>query len=218
MAECLDGQEEPTRRVYPSGTIEGQTSGGNDVVYVGMNLEVLSPAMEHAEESDVGSQMLWIASEFQQRSGTGAEEQIVEQPFVLEDQRAEFVRQGEDDVEVRYGQQLSRTRGQPLGARVPLALGTVPIAARVEGDGLMAAASALVEMTAQCRGAAADDGIEHLAMPPCKVRLVLVPEAVARCADDVGHLEGGPAHRFIRLLERSTSSGLHTSMVTKASL
>ena len=101
-----------------------------------------------------------------QRSGTGAEEQIVEQPFVLEDQRAEFVWQGEDDVEVRHGQQFSRTGGQPLGARVPLALGTVPIAARVERDGLMAAASALIEMTAQCRGAAANDGIEHLAMHP----------------------------------------------------
>src|SRR5271165_1866578 len=117
MAECLDGQEEPTRRVYPSGTIEGQTSGGNDVVYVGVNLEVLSPGMEHAEESDVGSQVLWIASQFKERSGTGAEEQIVEQPFVLEDQRAEFVRQREDDVEVRHGQQLSGTRNQPLGAR-----------------------------------------------------------------------------------------------------
>ena len=104
MAECLDGQEESARRVYPSGTIESQTSSGNDVVYVGMNLEVLSPGMEHAEESDVGSQVLWIASEFKQRSGTGAEEQMVEEPFVLEDQRAEFVRQGEDYVEVRHGQ------------------------------------------------------------------------------------------------------------------
>ena len=33
----------------------------------------------------------------------------------------------------------------------------------------MAAADALIKMTAQCRGAAADDGIEHLAMQPCKV-------------------------------------------------
>jgi hypothetical protein len=56
----------------------------------------------------------------------------------------------------------------------------VPIAARVERDGLMAAASARIAMTAQCRGAAADDGIEHLAMHPSKVRLVLVPKAVAR--------------------------------------
>jgi len=79
----------------------------------------------------------------------------------------------------------------------------------------MAAADALITMAAQCRGAAADDGIEHLAMHPCKVRLVPFPESVARCADDVGHLEGGPAHRFINLLDRFTSSGLDTSMASR---
>jgi hypothetical protein len=39
------------------------------------------------------------------------------------------VRQREDDVEVRHGQQFSRARGQPFCARVPLALRAVPIAA-----------------------------------------------------------------------------------------
>ena len=78
----------------------------------------------------------------------------------------------------------------------------------------MAAASALIEMPAQCRSAAANDGVKYLAMHPCKVRLVLVPKAVACCADDVGHLEGGPAHRFLSLLERFTSSGLDTSMAS----
>ena len=48
--------------------------------------EVLSPRMEHAEESDVSSEVLWIAGKLEQRSGAGAEEQIVEQPLVLEDQ------------------------------------------------------------------------------------------------------------------------------------
>ncbi len=78
----------------------------------------------------------------------------------------------------------------------------------------MAAANALITMTAQCRGAAADDGIEHLAMRPCKMRLLLFPKAVARSTDDVGHLKGGPAHRLIFLLERFTSSGLVTSMAS----
>jgi hypothetical protein len=63
----------------------------------------------------------------------------------------------------------------------------------------MATAAALIEMTAQCRSAATDDGIHHLAMRPGQVRSVLLPKAVARCADDVGHLEGGPAHRFLSL-------------------
>ena len=78
----------------------------------------------------------------------------------------------------------------------------------------MAAADALIKMTAQCRGAAPNNGIEHLAMHPCKMRLVLVPESVARCADDVGHLEGGPTHRLIFLLERFTPSGLETSIAS----
>jgi hypothetical protein len=129
MAERLDGQEESARRVNPSGTVEGKAAGGNDVVYVWMSLEVLSPGMEHAEESDVRSQMLGIARKFEQRSGAGAEEQIVEQPLVLEDQSAEFVRQSEDDVEVRHRQQFSRARRQPFCAHVALALGAVPISA-----------------------------------------------------------------------------------------
>jgi hypothetical protein len=78
----------------------------------------------------------------------------------------------------------------------------------------MAAADALIAMTAQCRCAATDDGIEHLAMWPCKMGLLPFPETVARRTDDVGHLEGGPAHRFISLLERFTSSGLETSMAS----
>ena len=42
--------------------------------------------MEYAEESYVRAEALGIAGKFEQRSGTGAEEQIVEQPLVLEDQ------------------------------------------------------------------------------------------------------------------------------------
>jgi len=44
----------------------------------------------------------------------------------------------------------------------------------------MTAADALIEMTTQCRSAATDDGIEHLAMRPCKMRLLPFPETVAR--------------------------------------
>jgi hypothetical protein len=64
----------------------------------------------------------------------------------------------------------------------------------------MAAADALITMTAQCRGAASDDGVEHLAMRPCKMRLLLLPESVARSMDDIGRLEGGSAHRALRVV------------------
>ena len=94
-----------------------------------MVLKVLSPGMEHAEESDIGSQVLGIASQFEHRRSAGVVEKVVEQPLVLEDKGGERVRQCEDDVEVGHGQQFSRARRQPFCARVPLALGAVPIAA-----------------------------------------------------------------------------------------
>ena len=78
----------------------------------------------------------------------------------------------------------------------------------------MAAAHALIAMTTQGRSATADDGIEHLAMRPGKVRSVLLPKAVALCADYVGHLQGGPTHRLINRLERFTWSGLDTAMAS----
>ena len=98
-------------------------------MYMRMMLKVLSPGMEYAEEPDVGSQVLGIASQFEHGRGAGAVEQIIEQPLVLEDKSGEFVGQGEDDVEVRNWQQFSRACRQPFCARVPLALGAVPIAA-----------------------------------------------------------------------------------------
>ena len=39
-AQCLDGQEKAARGIYPSGAVGSQPSSGNDVVDVGMMLEV----------------------------------------------------------------------------------------------------------------------------------------------------------------------------------
>src|ERR1700694_1776823 len=90
-AECPDGQEEAARGIDPSGAIENEAAGGNDVVDMGMMLEVLPPGMEHAEESDVGSEVFGIASQFEHRRGADAIEQIVEQPFVLQYKSGEFM-------------------------------------------------------------------------------------------------------------------------------
>ncbi len=84
-AECTDGQEESVGRSDPSGAIGSKAASGNDVMYVGMMLKVLAPGMEHAKKPDLCSQMLWIAGKFEQRRRAGSEEQIVKQPFVLQD-------------------------------------------------------------------------------------------------------------------------------------
>ena len=49
-----------------------------------MIVKVLSPSVEHAKKPDAGSQMLWVAGQFEQGCGTGSEQQIVKQPLVLQ--------------------------------------------------------------------------------------------------------------------------------------
>jgi hypothetical protein len=56
----------------------------------------------------------------------------------------------------------------------------------------MAAGCALVAMTAEGRGAAADDRIEYFTVRPTQDANCAAPKTVARCADEVGHLDDGP--------------------------
>ena len=76
-AENPDGQEEAWRSGDPSGAIEGKTAGRDHAVHMRMVLQVLSPRMQHAEQANIGPEVLRVASHFEQRCGAGAKEQIV---------------------------------------------------------------------------------------------------------------------------------------------
>ena len=63
--EYSDGKKEAWVRANPAGVIAGESAGGNDTVDMGMKLEFLVPGMEHAEETDLGSEMSGIARHFE---------------------------------------------------------------------------------------------------------------------------------------------------------
>src|SRR5690242_12067493 len=75
-------------------------------------------------------------------------------------------------------------------------------------DGPIAAARALIQVAAQRRRAAALDGPQHTKMLPGQSGSVLLDEAVARCSNDVGHLEGWRVHLLCSLRERLTCPDL----------
>jgi hypothetical protein len=83
-------------------------------------------------------------------------------------------------------------------------LGKTPHKTRVVGDGLLAAARALIQMTAQRRRAATLDGSQHAKMLPAQSGSILIDEVFARCSNDVGHLEGWRVHLLCSLRERFT--------------
>ena len=126
----LDGEKEAIAGVDPALVIGGETAGRNHTMQMGMVLEFLTPGMEHAEEADFGAEMAGITGDFEQRFGTGAEQEIVDDLLVLQGQRGEPPRKGEDDMDVGGGQEFAAARLQPTVASEGLTLGAVSIPAR----------------------------------------------------------------------------------------
>src|SRR4051794_33312780 len=101
-----------------------------------------------------------------------------------------------------------------LTLRVGLALSAMAVSTRVIRDGLLAAAGALIQMAAERGRAAALDRPQHTKMLPGQSGPVLLDEVVARCSNDVGHLEGWRVHLLCNLRERFTWVGSENSALS----
>jgi hypothetical protein len=84
-AEHADGKEEGATGGDPAWVIWSETAGGDHAVDMRMKLQALVPTMEHAEETDFGSnsKMPWIAGDLKQGLSAGVKEQVVDEPLVL---------------------------------------------------------------------------------------------------------------------------------------
>jgi hypothetical protein len=101
-------------------------------VNVWMVLKILAPGVEHAQKANFGSEMSGIGGDLQQSRGAGVEQEVVDNFLVLQRQPREFVRQGENDMDVADRQQFFASFGEPLVARISLALRTMAVAAGME--------------------------------------------------------------------------------------
>ena len=120
--------------------IRREPAGGNDTVNVGMQEQVLSPGVQDRDHADLSAQMFRIGCDLQQGLRAGGEQQIVKQTRVFQSQHVEFVRHSEHDMEIAGVEEFAFTCRQPALACLGLTLRTVPVSARVVGDGLIPAA------------------------------------------------------------------------------
>src|ERR1017187_7551248 len=97
-------------------------------------------------------------------------------------------------MEVAGGKKFAFASRQPALARLRLALGAVPVSARVVRDGLMPAARAGIAMAAERCGATVQNGAKGFELLKAKAGSIPIQEVIAVHAKDVGHLEGGPSH------------------------
>ena len=165
---------------------------------VWMVFEFLIPGVQHAEETDISTEVLGIAGDFKQGFGTGAEQQTVNDLLVLQGQWSEQVRQRENNMGVARGKEFLPTGGQPAFARVALAFWAVPVSARVVRDDAMSAAGAFVDVATESRRSATFDGIQHFPMARRQPPVATFDEVRSRGADEIGHLQRRPIHLLFR--------------------
>jgi len=157
-------------------------------------LQFLVPGVENAEKTDIRTQMFRVFGNLDQCLGAGAKQQAIDHFLILQSQRRQFVGKGEDNMGVGHGQEFRTARVEPAVARLALAFWTVPVAARVVGDGTMPATRALIDMAAQRSGPALPDGDKHLEMQPGQPSRTLVNESSSCAANDIGQLKQWPGH------------------------
>src|SRR6266576_2622250 len=164
---------------------------------VRVKVELLAPSVQDTEETDLRTEVFRVTSDLEKGFCTGTEQKIVDNLFVLQHQWCQPTWQCEDHMQVARGEQFSLTRRDPAFPSRGLTLRAVPISAAIEGDGAMPAAGALIEMTAECGGTTPRNGQQHFDMLPTEPVAVSFYESISRSADDIGHLQRGPAHLLL---------------------
>lgn len=164
-------------------------------------MQVLPPGVEHREEADPGAQMFPIGGNLQQRFGSRAEQQGIDDLLILQCQRCQFLGQREDQVKIGYRKKFLGAFVKPLLPRAELTLWAMSIPARVVGDYGMAALIALFEVTAEGRRAARADVAKSFMLlwrdrvSPLRQKLLLM------LANDIGYFE--PMFGHLRRPSRS---------------
>ena len=92
-----------------------------------MSLQGLPPGVQHTQEPDVRTEPFGVGCQFEQRGGTGFEQQGEQHSLVLPDDWNESVRHAENDVIVGNRQDLLLPRSKPLITCVGLTLRAMPV-------------------------------------------------------------------------------------------
>jgi hypothetical protein len=181
----------------PARVIGREAAGRHDAMDMRMDLKFLAPGMQDHEEADFRTQPSRVARHFEKGFCTGAEQEMVEDLFVLQDQWRQATGQCENDMQVARGEQFSLTRSDPAFPSSRLTLRAVSVSAAIEGDGAMSTVGAFIEMAAECGGTTPSNSQQDFDVLPTDPVAVSFDERVSRGADQIGHLQGWPAHLLV---------------------
>ena len=157
VAHDAHREEEVAARTHPARVIVREPAAGDDGVYVRMEAQLARPGVKHHRDAELTAETFWIAGEREEGLRRAREEHVEDRGARALRHGAQLGGQREDDVEVVDRQEPLEALVNPSRLRERLALGAVPIAARVVGRLLVPARRAHVEVAAEHGGPASLD-------------------------------------------------------------
>ncbi len=128
--EHADGQEESAPTVDPARAVGGESAGRYETVRVGMVQRRL-PRCAGWRASRAGAEMARIRRHFEERLGGRPEQQAIERARILERERRERMRQGENHVRIGDRQKRGPLPLEPVCRGRSLAFRAVAVPARI---------------------------------------------------------------------------------------
>ena len=123
--EHAHGQEEVGLAGDPARPVRRQAAAWHDDMDMRVMGQRRAPGVQHGGEADARAEMFRVGGDRDQRLGGGPEQEVVDGGLVLERDRADRRRQGEDDVIIGDRQEFGLALGEPLPRRRALALRAV---------------------------------------------------------------------------------------------
>jgi hypothetical protein len=172
--EGFDGDKEVGAGGAPGRAVLGEAPAWDEVVDVGVILELPTPGMEDAGEPwEISPDETLVCSESFEGERRGGEHGVVGGALMRADEGAERLRDGEGEEEVRPGKLALQVVMKPLLGFMLLALGTVPVAAGMRDAVLFLTVWALIKAMAIGAAAAVLDGADDFAVHEGEVGVTL---------------------------------------------
>ena len=187
-------QEETGATGDPARAIRGQTAAWHHAVQMRVIQQVLAPRVQDRDTADFGTEVLRVGGNGAQGIKAGMKQDGVERTLVLKGDRRDFLRDGEDNMEIGNRKQLGLSGLQPLRPRQALALRAVPVPATVVGDALMAARIAPLDMATQRGGAAELNGAHDPMLQRIEHTGMILPVCCAVAVKNIRHFEPDGGH------------------------
>jgi len=120
--------------------------------------------VKNGKETDLSAKMFRVGGNRQQRIGSGTEENVLDDPLVLQGDLGNPLRYGKDDMKISNVKKFGLSVMDPLGARQGLAFWTVTVRTGVVPDALVAAPVTDLDVTAESGGAAHFNRCHHASL------------------------------------------------------